>query len=689
MQEQIFDALRRGDTAAALDMARAFAAGTPDDAGAQRLLALALRGSGDPAGAREAIERAIALAPDDARLHLEHARLLLGTRDLEAAAQVLDTTIGIDPNQFGAYVLQAELAMGRNDLEEAERLARLAARVSPDHPTLQSLEGTIALRRGNADEALKLLSAAAERAPEDAVTLHALAFAYLAKGHFAFAEQTLRKLVGRLPAAKTVRLMIAQLQFRQGRPGDAADEVAALLQDAPGSPPEVRRLAGELELVAGRPERALPVLREALAGLPGEPRTMTAITEAWRRLGAFDDARETLDAALDATPDNDGLWRARLAFAQDGPGSADVVARWRNARPDSIEALETAMLLHASAGRAAEAEAAARELLERAPGHLDAELRVADALLGRDPAEAVRYLEELQSRLARPEEQRLVTAWLGLARHRAGDFAGALEAWTRHGAEEIQGRLPLPPATPAPAQWPEPAAAAPDAPPAAFLVGLPGSLVERAAAILEPVLPTFRADRFSARPPADLFQDLDAWPRIAAGEITADRVVGSWRGALASRAIGGAIVDWLPWWDNVYAAVMRAALPEARLLLVLRDPRDMLLDWLAFGSPTPFLARSPQDAADWLAAALGQLASLHEQDLVPHHLLKVDDSGEDAKAMSVQIGEALGITLPKPPAGYFGAPRFAAGTWRSYADLLAEPFAALGPVARRFGYPDA
>ncbi|WP_132998674.1 tetratricopeptide repeat protein [Luteimonas arsenica] len=689
MQEQIIEALRRGDVQAALDAARGFAADAPDDAQAQRLLALALRSAGDAEGARAAIEQAISLAPDDARLHMEHAGLLLGVRDLDGAGQALEASVTLDPNAFPAYIMQAQLAMGRNDLDEAARLARLAARVSPDHPSLQALQGTLELRRGNTDEAMRLLSEAAQRTPEDPVALHALGFAYLAKGHLAFAEQAFRNLLKVAPRAGMVRLVIAQLLLRQGRPVEAVEALAPLLDDPATATPALRRLAGEIEIAAGRPDRALPLLREALAALPGESRTMAAIGEAWRRLGDFDDARSTLDAALATSPENDGLWRARLAFEPARQGAAALIARWRERRPESIDAMEAEMVLHASEGRPAEAEAAARALLERSPGHVRAEMRVIDALLVRDPQEAAQRLEALMARASRPAERKVLTAWLGLARHRSGDFTAALESWNRRNADDAADRLPLPTHTSAPASWPEPAAATPGAPPAAFLLSLPGSLVERMAQLLAGVVPTFRDDRFGAQPPPDAFQDAAGWARLSAGEPDAAAVVAGWRVLMPARGIDGAIIDWLPWWDHAYAAAMRAALPEAMLLVPLRDPRDMLVDWLAFGARAPFAVESPQAAADWLAAALDQIATLHEQDLVPHRLLRVDDTAEDPVAMSAQLGEALGIRLPEPPMGLFGAPRFAAGTWRDYAGLLAAPFAALAPVARRLGYPDA
>ena len=686
MQQQILDALGRGDNDAALVQARELVASTPDDAQAQRMLALALQAGGDAAGAREAIERALALAPDDAELHLYHAGLLLGGRDLDAARAALETTIGLDPNQFPAYIIQAQLAIARNDLDEAGRLARLAARVAPEHPRLIAVQGTLELRRGNSKAALALLSAAARRTPDDALVNHALGFAYLAEGHLAFAEQAFRNVVAHSPDARRMRPLIAQLAFRQGRLDDAAAELAPLLADPATATPGLRRLAGEIELSAGRTGLALPHLRAAFEAMPGDPATLAAIIEAWARSGEDGDARRTLDAALAALPASDALWHARLSFEPDGAGVGELVARWRQQRPDSVAAMEAEMLAHVAERRHEEVEATARAILARQPGHRGAEMRLIALLLERAPSEALQHLDAAVAALAPGEDGRALRGWQALARHRTGDLAGALAQWLAIHAESAATRLPPHAHSAPPAAWPERAALRADAPDVVLLFGAPGSAVERAAQLLAAVVPDFRDDRFSATPPQDLFQNVPAIAAIASGDLPADQVVASWGSTLRSRGIDGPIIDWLPMWDSAYASVLRAALPEARLVVALRDPRDMLVDWLAFGAPARLQVTSPGAAAEWLAEALAQVATLHEQDLVPHRLLRLDDIVNDPVAIAARLGEALGIGLPPPPAHFFGGERFAAGTWRDYSGLLGDAFAQLHPVAQRLGY---
>lgn len=689
-QDRILDALRRKAFDEALAAARGAVAETPDDAQAHRLLAMAQRAAGEHDAARASIERAIALAPDDADLHFERAGLLLGARELDAAQAALAQTVELDPNQFDAYFLQAQLALGRGDLDEAERLARLAARVAPEHPWLMAIEGTLALRRGDPDAALATLARAAEQAPEDTQVRYALGFAYMAKQHHAFAEQAFRGVLEKTPDAASLRGLIAELLQRQGRHAEAADELAPLLADARTATPALRRFAGELELMAGRPERALPLLREALAAEPRDWRTLQALVQAWRGNGDVEDARNTLEAALSTSPGISDLWRARLMFEQVGSDGADaVIARWLAAHPDAIPALEARMTQYAARGQSAEAEAAAARLVEREPGHGAAELRLFEARLQRDPAAAVAHVEDLLARAEDPDNKRLLRSWLALAHDRAGHAAAAAELWAAINAELADQRLPLPETTPPRTTWPDMATVPEGARGLAFLAGAPGSLVERLAIVLGGSVESFRADRFGDSPPQDALQSFFTPRRLASGETDPAAVADSWREQLPARGVvDGELIDWLQWWDNALLAVLREQLPHATLLVVLRDPRDMLLEWLAFGAPLPLRIVSPKAAAAWLAIELNQIALLHEHDLFPHHLLRLDDIADDPAAVARALGDALKVQLPEPPPGAFGPPHFAPGHWRAYAEPLAEAFAMLTPVARRLGYPE-
>src|SRR5690606_22261554 len=351
MQEQILAALRRGDADEALALARTLLEAEPGASRSHRLLAMVLQVRGERDAALAAVETALGIDPEDADAHFQRGVILGGARDMATAQAALNEAIRLDPNQFGAYILQAQFALGRGDLDEATRLATLANRLQPGHPWLGAVQGMAALGRGQADEALALLSQAAGQAPDDPQVLLPLALAYNAKGHHAFAEQALRKLVDGHGGALPWRLLLAETLARQGRAAEGLEALAPVLVDVETVAPPVLRLAGELELAAGRPGEALPWLRRALATMPHDARALAAAMAAWQRLGDRGEARAALEELLAATPQSSALWRARLALEPDDATRArEVAARWGEAMPEAPEALEARMGVALQAG---------------------------------------------------------------------------------------------------------------------------------------------------------------------------------------------------------------------------------------------------------------------------------------------------------------------------------------------------
>lgn len=688
MQEQILQALRRHAADDAVALAREWVSRDAGASAAQRWLGVALQQQGDAVGALAAVDAAIALAPEEAELHLQRAGLLIAGRDLDAAGDALSRSTSLDPNQLASYVMQAHLAIARRDLDEAERLTRTAARVAADHPQVATLEGTLALHRGDADLALALLARASGQLPDDPRVLFSLGFAYLQKGHLAFAERAFQRVVELSPPGTALRAFIAQLAQRQGRLDDAVEAMRHVLAQPDGDTPAMRRLAGEFELQAGRPADALPHLKQALAAWPGDRRTLQGLLVAWERLGAADDARATLETALATTGRAHDLWLARLAVEPVGDDAArEVVERWLLAMPEHLPALETLMRIHDMQGNAEEAETVARQIVAVEPGRLSGERRIVEALLQRDPPAAVACVQSLIESL--PEQQRTVLRpWLGQVQDRARQPQAALDTWMEFHREQAPHRLPLPPqAAPQPMQWPEPTAI--DAQVTArplFVWGAPGSQVERLTLVMGAASPVLRNDRFGTQPPQDAFQNYRTLAQLASGELAPAALVEGWKAQLAARGVAdGNIVDWLLWWDNTLLQALRPHLPEGRLAIALRDPRDMLLDWLGFGAPAPLAVASPEQAADWLATMLEQVAVLHEKDLYPHRLIRLDGIEADPQGVARALGEAFGHDFPVLPS--LGGQRLPAGRWRDYAGVLAGPFATLTPVAMRLGYP--
>ncbi|WP_159093913.1 tetratricopeptide repeat protein, partial [Xanthomonas fragariae] len=446
MQDAILQALRRNAADDAVALAREWAMTAPDTAAAHRWLGLALQQQGQPRLALASLDTALTLTPEDADLHLLRAGVLLDTRDLSAADAALLRTTALDPNQFNAYVMQAHLAVARGDLDEAERLSRTAARLAPEHPQqLLAVDGVVEMRRGQSDRALSLLTRAAEQLPDDAQVLFSLGFAYLQKEHLAFAERAFERVIELTPPGTALRAFIAQLAQRQGRLDDALSAMHGVLAQPDGDIPAMRRLAGEMELQAGRPDQAAAHLRLALAHWPADRRTLHALLTAWERLGALDDARDTLDAALATSANAHDLWLARLAVEPvGGPQAQVVIERWLLAMPEHLPALEALMRVHDMQGHADAAEMVARQIVAVEPGHISGEQRIVEALLERDPAAAIACVQSMIDSLPEPQ-QTVLRPWLGNVQDRADQPDAALATWMQFQREQAQHRLLLPP----------------------------------------------------------------------------------------------------------------------------------------------------------------------------------------------------------------------------------------------------
>lgn len=688
MQTRILDALRDGDVANALQLARTAVSESPDDPAAHSTLALALQASGDVPGALSAIDTALALAPEDAGLHMLRASLLAAGDDIGGAEAALAQTVALDPNQLRAYIMQAQFALGRGDLDEAERLRRLAARLAPDHPHVIMVEGVVALQRGDADTALKLLVPAFSRAPGDTQLRYALGFAYLAKGHLAFAEQTIRGLVD-LPGGRFdgMRVVLADILRRQGRTADALETIAPLVAEGTTPPDGIVFISAGLQFEAGHPEVARTLLLPLFARNPSDERIVGLLAEAWAATGDQDGARSALDAALATSPGADATWRARLAFAPDAASALEVAQRWADASPTLVEPLVIRMRVYMAEGDVATSEAEAHRIVALEPGHAAAELQIVDALFARDPDAAIARVHALLAEAGSSFARQRLQDWLAVTLDRAGRHAEAVDAW-RAGLASADAQLPA--IADDTREWPVRGAAdtgADEHP--LFVVGLPGCGGERVAGLLQAAGGRVLVDRIrpAGAAPDDVFARPDAAAARVDGGTAPDTLVAAWRTGLVARsgAADANVIEWLQTWDNGLLSVLRPALPSALLLFVLRDPRDALLDWIAFGGPGAPLPSSTGAAAQWLATALGHVARVAEEDLFLHRVLRIDGIEQDTAKMRAAIGQALSMTVPETPP--LVPERFPSGHWRAYADVLKDEFAVLAPVAQRLGYP--
>ena len=681
MLPDVMAALRAGNTALALRIASDLAKAEPGSADAQLALAHVHNASGDNAAASAALDQGLALAPDRADLLTARGFLDLAARNFDGARANLDAALALNPNQFSAYIAAAHLAFSRGDVPEAERLITYARRIDDEHPHLLLLEAQLADLKGEEDRVLPLLGEAVQRAPADSLAQANFGLALLKRGHFAFAEQALRNALAKTTSAQMLRgALIGALIGQQN--GDAAlAEARAWVAESPDSL-QARWSLAQLAAQAGDAEAALEGCRAVLRQQPRHLPAFSLELQVLRATGGPEAVLERLDSYLLASPDWDELWRSRIDFTPTEELPA-LIDRWRAAAPEEPLAFEAAALLAERDGRYDDADALASQALALRPSLVEAALLRARLAQHLDPQAALARVEALIAEAPLDYQRRGLQGWRGLALHRAERPEEALEAWRQMWTEGARHGHPLPNPLPAAA-----AKVTDDGGDGWVVWGLPGSRVERVNGVLAYALPhRLMIDRWNSPRRFDGFNLL----RVPAEHPDAGNA-DAWRQSLERFGMPASeAIDAMPHWD----AWTHATLHGTRLAAAVRDPRDLLLNWMAWGSAAGLAFPGPSTAAAWLRVVLEQLLEAEEQ--APHRVHRIDADllDQDLIAFSERLQDILGLEaapdaavaaqLALGPNGL--SADFPAGAWRLYSDALKPIFAHLQPVAVRLGYP--
>lgn len=670
MLAQITEALRRGDTAAALAAARSAVAAEPENAHAQHLLGLSAQRAGDVGTARAAYERAVELAPDRAPYQFSLASLDLAQGDVAAATQGLKQTLATDPNQLPAYLTLVHLALAKGDRDEAARNLRLAQRVDAEHPQVLVAEGYLAQAGGDAERALKCFTAAVQANPKLAGAQHALGMAYVGRGLWPFAEQALNNALALEPNNPGGLRALAEACRRQDKPAEALSALDRLLALRPDDV-FARAMRADQRQALGQEDEALADLLALLDAHPAQTRVVESALPLLVQRHRGEEALARIETALALAPGNDRLWIARLwlsGLLQEDP--LVLLQRWHGTVPDSLACLEFLAEYHEAAGDTAQAVAFADQVLARDPNRFASRLVKLRADFRADPAAALVHAQALAPIARSGQEQRTAYAWQGLALDQLGRHDEAAACW-REMARRVASAHPLP--------QPQPAEAAPEGETGGgtLLWSPTGVRLDSLLPALQRQLgPRLLLDRIGQMVRGDGF----GLARRAPGHPASGNA-GSWRAGIQARGLDPATaVDWLPQIDGYTLAALRGA----HLLAVVADPRDAFLSWMVQGSTQDYIfAADPERAAEWLALGLEALAAHREAHPGQVSLVRIDG---DAGVAAAALEQVLGLGEPLAAVSH-GALGFAPGHWRQYRQAFAAEFARLSPVAVRLGYP--
>jgi len=647
------------------------------------------------------------------------------------------------PTDLEDLLTRAEKLFHAGRAAEAEAIFRQVLSKSPRNKIALLALGMVQLQSNRPAEALAPLRKVAKLAPESAKVQANLGLAYLESGDPAKAANALGKAVKIAPQQPEVRVHLANALIPQGRYGEARAQLEAAARTAPrsagihlnlgnvllsqGDAETAEReyraaLALEPKLAAAhaglgllrqsqrRLEEAVEHYREALSHAPKDPGILSNLGTAYHELGRLDDAVDALTKATQLGPQAGYFANlaALLERAHRPEDSRQAVDRALALDPQHAEALLLRARLTAPANDPKEAIQSYEALiadLERAKGARKAApsgpqlktLARAKAELARLHEKDGRYDDAMTlfadanalNRLTNPEWRRETEAYLARVRCVASMVETLNpDAWRSSLPEDLEGPAP------------------------AFLVGFPRS----GTTLLDQILNAHsQISVLEEKTLIDELRESLGVPEDSALE-TVLKLSDQDRNALRAaywQAVrshidseGKLLIDKLPL-NLINIWFINAVFPESKILIALRDPRDVCLScftnlFTMLGGMASF--PTLKDSVELYAAAMGLWRLSSERLPLVYETVRYEDLIADLEGESRRIVAFLGLPWEKEVLDYrdtakqrlIVTPSYhqvvqpiyssSIGRWRHFPKAIEETLPTLRPYLSAFGY---
>ncbi len=344
----------------------------PESAGALRGLGLALRKAGDLVGATAAYRRMLGHHPEHALARLELATVLLEREEFDEAVEVFESAIELDPDFKEAH-LNLGVALSRaGRWREAASRFREVLRIDERYPLARYYLATALVEQGETNEAIAVLRQEVGSNPNLILPRQRLGELLAKSGDREGAREQHRAVLGLDPPPQEA----AVAHFQLGLLAPSSEEAISRYREALLLLPELwqaRFNIGNVLQQDGRPLEAAAEYAKLVAAQPDHVLARVREAEALALAGRSGEARQRLEAALEALPESVDVAHAmaRLLAAAPDVGVRNGAAALRLAeqvfavRP-TLEHGETVAMALAELERFAEAAERQRRLLEAA-----------------------------------------------------------------------------------------------------------------------------------------------------------------------------------------------------------------------------------------------------------------------------------------------------------------------------------
>lgn len=290
-------ALARQDAPVAIADFRSVLKDQPQSGLVLRMLGKAHIQNNEPQLAIDNLKKAVEINPLDAESRLQLGQALLRSRDLNAAKAQFEAVVKNDANNLAAHESLFRLHMLKKDHSAAAATAQRVRSAYPDVGLGFYLSGMLNQERKNYAASIVDFEAALKKSPRAAEPLVALIGSYLALKKTDEAAAKLQQIIGEIKDHAPAHNLLGELELVRGNPQAAIPSFEAAVNLVPTDALFVRNLASA-HAAAKAPDAAERVLKAGLTATQGDIGLQLELATLYQRLNRNDDAIGQYEAIL-------------------------------------------------------------------------------------------------------------------------------------------------------------------------------------------------------------------------------------------------------------------------------------------------------------------------------------------------------------------------------------------------------
>jgi tetratricopeptide (TPR) repeat protein len=286
---------------------------------ADQLLGAALIGRNKYDESIAVLKDAYAAAPSAAQPMFSLVRAYVAAQQTDRAKGFLDSVLKANPDNAEALVLMGAIQLRENAPNQALKSFEAAVQKQPKDIVGYRALADFYVRQGSDDEAIKVIRTGLREQSDNSVLRLHLAGILERKGDYDGAiseyERLLQKEPGSLIAANNLASLLADHRTDKAS-FERAQALAAVLRKSPV--PQFKDTLGWVSYQMGELKTAIPLLEEAVAGVPNQPLVRYHLGMSYIAAGQTEKALEQLRTALNGNPEGELRQKIESALRKAG-----------------------------------------------------------------------------------------------------------------------------------------------------------------------------------------------------------------------------------------------------------------------------------------------------------------------------------------------------------------------------------